>query len=441
MAKNKVEVWPEEGLLFEKWVHGVPLSRKAKRLAANLMINSQELNPIQTLRNMYSFCSNLMGVSIRTLKTVRTELKNTGTLASASGKVRSNRINKGTRLHKFDEVTLSKIRRVIHGLLDGQEGGYPTMGKITSAVNADKNLPNFTRTSMYRLVYDLKFSFDTPRRKNTILFDDLAECRRKYLRRMRECRSANREIVYVDETWITCERELSSFKRAPSSGKDERWILLHAGGKNGLVPGCVCIFPSEKSNTGYYQELDGPSFESWFRVCLLPNIGPCSVIVLDDAACHTATSEPMPTASWTTDAIRTWLTSKGLRWRDDMIKTELLGLAEHLRDSCGGCTIEILAREAGHEILRQPPYHSELNPMEQVWAFVKDNLARRAANCKPDDLPTLTELAVAKVTPEMWRKYMVQTTEEEESLWRLDMVLDDIMDRAIADSERDECLV
>jgi len=124
-----------------------------------------------------------------------------------------------------------------------------------------------------------------------------------------------------------------------------------------------------------------------------------------------------------------------------MIKTELLGLAEHLRDSCGGCTIEILAREAGHEILRQPPYHSELNPMEQVWAFVKDNLARRAANCKPDDLPTLTELAVAKVTPEMWRKYMVQTTEEEESLWRLDMVLDDIMDRAIADSERDECLV
>ena len=28
-------------------------------------------------------------------------------------------------------------------------------------------------------------------------------------------------------------------------------------------------------------------------------------------------------------------------------------------------------KEAGHEVIRLPPYHSELNPIELVWAFMK----------------------------------------------------------------------
>jgi transposase len=37
--------------------------------------------------------------------------------------------------------------------------------------------------------------------------------------------------------------------------------------------------------------------------------------------------------------------------------------------------------EAGHEVIRLPPYHSELNPIELIWGFQKSFVERhRSAN-------------------------------------------------------------
>ena len=37
--------------------------------------------------------------------------------------------------------------------------------------------------------------------------------------------------------------------------------------------------------------------------------------------------------------------------------------------------METVAKEYGHEILRLPPYHCELNPIELAWAVEKNYVA------------------------------------------------------------------
>lgn len=47
--------------------------------------------------------------------------------------------------------------------------------------------------------------------------------------------------------------------------------------------------------------------------------------------------------------------------------------------------LEELMEAKGHEVLRLPPYHSELNPIELSWAYqkryVQDNLTRSSGKC------------------------------------------------------------
>jgi len=42
--------------------------------------------------------------------------------------------------------------------------------------------------------------------------------------------------------------------------------------------------------------------------------------------------------------------------------------------------VERLAREKGHRILFTPPYHSDFQPIELVWALVKGNVGRQYSN-------------------------------------------------------------
>ena len=44
--------------------------------------------------------------------------------------------------------------------------------------------------------------------------------------------------------------------------------------------------------------------------------------------------------------------------------------------------IDDLASANGHEVLRLPPYHCELNPIEMVWGQLKAYVARRNSSCK-----------------------------------------------------------
>lgn len=110
-------------------------------------------------------------------------------------------------------------------------------------------------------------------------------------------------------------------------------------------------------------------YEEWFQKQLLPNIPPNSVIVLDNASYHTAYVELIPRKGWRKAAIQEWLTKKGIPWSSDMIIKELLQLVEPFRPIYNEKKIDKIAKDAGHEVLRTPPYHCELNAIEMVRIF------------------------------------------------------------------------
>lgn len=43
---------------------------------------------------------------------------------------------------------------------------------------------------------------------------------------------------------------------------------------------------------------------------------------------------------------------------------------------CQGYAIDVIARQQGHEVIRTPSYHPELQPMEMRWGILKNEVAR-----------------------------------------------------------------
>jgi transposase len=137
-----------------------------------------------------------------------------------------------------------------------------------------------------------------------------------------------------------------------------------------------------KSHKGdYHKVFNGQNFVPWFRDKLLPNLGidPC-VIMMDNAKYHLVYGEDMPnpskmkkselleflasqSVSTTGDDGRPLtvilLKAKVKEWISKNVKPEIIRLAE----------------AKGHIILFTPPYHSDLQPIELLWARIKFRVA------------------------------------------------------------------
>ncbi|KAH6938594.1 hypothetical protein HPB50_010944 [Hyalomma asiaticum] len=114
--------------------------------------------------------------------------------------------------------------------------------------------------------------------------------------------------------------------------------------------------------------MDAACFQKGFVEQLLPNIKPRSVIVMDNASYHSAQVEKVPSSSSRKADIQCWLKSKSIPFSDDYLKSELLQLVKQNKHMFLAYQIDTLASAAGHEVVRLPPYHCELNPIELVWS-------------------------------------------------------------------------
>lgn len=178
---------------------------------------------------------------------------------------------------------------------------------------------------------------------------------------------------------------------------------------------------------------DGPMCEKYFKEKLLP---PNSVIVLDNATIHSRKTERLPTKNNTKLAIQSWLTSKGVQWDASMLKTELLKLVESVRPLYEPkFIIDEMAKEYGHEVLRLPPYHCELNPIEETWSQIKRKVALENNTFNLNRVQELVEASVNDVTPEQWRNYVSHVKGIEQHMWDTDCLLDVIHDSVIINLE------
>ena len=68
----------------------------------------------------------------------------------------------------------------------------------------------------------------------------------------------------------------------------------------------------------------------------------------------------------------------GIEYDDEMTKKNLfekISINRPPRDQ--QYSIDKVMRNAGHEVIRLPPYHCELNPIELAWGFCKKYVERK----------------------------------------------------------------
>jgi len=261
--------------------------------------------------------------------------------------------------------------------------------------------------------------------------------RRRYLRKMRENRSldqsSRRPEVYLDESYINKNhskdftwywREDGPWIQKPT-GKGERLIIINAITKDGWVPEAKLVFKSTRKTGDYHGQVNGDLFHKWFTEKLLPNIPEHSLIILDNATYHnllTAGSAPTPHCS--KSKMLSWLTNNQIPCREDCLKPELVKILQKLAPE-PTYELDELARKLGHEVIRTPPYHPELQPIEICWGITKNEVSR---NCDftMKGLERQLELAFQKVTAETCQKIIKKIQEVQDIFWREDEELEKI---------------
>ena len=122
---------------------------------------------------------------------------------------------------------------------------------------------------------------------------------------------------------------------------------------------------------------------------------------------------------------------------DNALKWQLLDEVRRIKANYDKYVIDEYAKTTGKTILRLPPYHCDLNPIELAWAVVKGHVKANKNTFHLNDVKQLLIQGVEKATPEMWANFIRHTTKVEDKLYDLDQVIDDMQDN-MDDSSFDE---
>ena len=269
--------------------------------------------------------------------------------------------------------------------------------------------------------------------------DDVIAARHRYIRKMRHNRiqSSEEKIIrpeiYLDESYINKNHSNDyvwySSEDGPwiqkPTGKGERLIILNAITKNGWVPNAKTVFQSKKKTGDYHGQMNGEIFKKWFNEKLLPNIPKKSLIVMDNAPYHNVlSSTSAPIKSSKKAEIKSWLENNNIPCNPDCLKAELVEILIKVAPS-PTYVIDEIAKEQGHEVIRTPPYHPELQPIELCWGILKNEVARHC-DFTMKNLWKQLEFAFDKVTPSICKKIIDKIKKIEDKFWIEDKKLEEM---------------
>lgn len=96
---------------------------------------------------------------------------------------------------------------------------------------------------------------------------------------------------------------------------------------------------------------------------------------------------------------------------------------------------------ANIQVLRLPPYHCECNPIETVWAYAKDQVAKKNVEYKLDDAMRFMREACLSCDATYWVKLMSKIIREEQQACVGNVLLRDIVERSAQHTIDDQLIV
>lgn len=255
--------------------------------------------------------------------------------------------------------------------------------------------------------------------------------RRQYLRQKRANRTEKgqtiRPEVYLDESYInknhsndnTWYFEEDGIILGKPTGKGDRLIIVNAITRDGWIPNAKLVFKASKMTGDYHTNMNWDNFSKWFQEKLLKNIPENSLIIMDNAPYHNVfVEEAFPKKSHSVKRLCEWLSNNEIPWTQDMLKSELFDLCSRF-SAKPEFFIDRIASKEGHSILRTPPYHPELQPIETCWAVVKNHVAQHN-DCTMKKVWILLEEGFAKVTNKTCQELIKKVNLQEEAFWNED---------------------
>jgi transposase len=317
-----------------------------------------------------------------------------------------------------------------------KEGAYITLEMLCQYLEEVVPEQEFSIRTLGRALDRWGFTFGKGVRSQRFKEKDhVVVARQRYLRRKianRKGKSTIRPEVYLDESYVNKNHsndfvwyydDDGPWIQKPT-GKGERLIIMNAITKGGWAPGAKVVFKSTRKTGDYHGQMNQKMFTKWFREKLLPNIPAGSLIIMDNASYHNILSPlSAPTPSCKKEKIQSWLERNDFPVKDDCLKVELIQMLTRVSPQ-PTYVLDEIASEQGHEVLRTPPYHPELQPIETCWGIVKNEIAR---NCDftMSNLIFQLESAFDKVTTKTCAGLIRKIREIEDSFWRDDAAFDE----------------
>lgn len=234
--------------------------------------------------------------------------------------------------------------------------------------------------------------------------------------------------------------------RKATNGK--RYIILHAGTREGFVEGAGLIFATSNKSADYHDNMNATLFEKWFEESLLKALEEPALIILDNASYHSRIVDKSPTGSSTKQEIVDWLTSKNIEFLPQLIKSELLDLVKIHAKPGKTYVVDTLASKYGHKVLRLPPYHCQYNAIEMVWGISKNYYDNHIVltECRDEEVLQTWKDALNLVTPKMWENCIIKTNQIIREALTLEHLVDDVRPLIITsedgnndESDEDNC--
>ena len=194
--------------------------------------------------------------------------------------------------------------------------------------------------------------------------------------------------------------------------------------------GAKQIFKAESESGDYHKEMKANNFYRWVREKLIPNLPAKSVVIIDNAAYYNIQIDRCTTAATRKADIQAWMNRHHVAFTGDMFKPELLQLCKKNKPS-PSYVLDNLLREHGHDCLRLPAYHADLNAIELIWAKIKRFVATQNVTFKPAHVKLITGDAILSVSAADWVACCRHVQAVEQSYWETSMAVEEEIEKFI----------
>jgi transposase len=124
--------------------------------------------------------------------------------------------------------------------------------------------------------------------------------------------------------------------------------------------------------------------------------------VVDNASYYNIREMKEPTSTTRKADLLLWLEDRQLPTDSKLTKPKLYSIIKEHKSQHRIYKLDLLMATYGHEVLRLLPYHPELNPIEKIWASVKNWVAVHNTTFKLKDVEQLARRRFSEITADNW---------------------------------------